>query len=183
MFLYQQVLGCELGWLDEMVRAKRPRRLPTILTRHEVQLLLNQLDGIAWMATMLLYGSGLRVLECLRLRVKDIDFERRELLVREGKGDKDRVTIPPAGVVTRLQATPTFSTVVAAVYTARPTVLRCPKRRRHRRCINRLTLLTSDFYKSQQTPKEEEIDDEQGRFSQNLQRGTGSVVGRFFQGL
>ncbi|MBI3784146.1 MAG: integron integrase [Deltaproteobacteria bacterium] len=104
LFLYQQVLGCEVGWLDDIVRAKRPRRLPTVLTREEVQLLLNQLDGVAWIATMLLYGSGLRVMECLRLRVKDIDFERRELVVREGKGDKDRVTMLSSAVIPRLEA-------------------------------------------------------------------------------
>ncbi len=102
LFLYQQVLECEVGWLDDIVRAKRPKRLPVVLTRQEVQTLFHKLDGVAWIGSMLLYGSGLRVLECLRLRVKDLDFERHEIVVREGKGDKDRVTMLPSGVVDRL---------------------------------------------------------------------------------
>jgi integron integrase len=102
--LYQQVLGCEPGWLDDIVRAKRGERLPVVLTREEVQALLAALDGVPWIMAMLLYGSGLRLMECLRLRVKDIEFTRREILVREGKGNKDRVTMLAAGVVAKLRA-------------------------------------------------------------------------------
>lgn len=102
LFLYKEVLGCDPGWLEGVVRAKRPRRLPVVLSRREVETLLAALDGTSWLMAMLLYGSGLRLMECLRLRVKDIDFERNEILVREGKGDKDRVTMLPAVVRERL---------------------------------------------------------------------------------
>jgi integron integrase len=104
LFLYKDVLDQDPGQLDDMVRAKGPRRLPVVLTRQEVHDLLAALDGISWMMGTLLYGSGLRLMECLRLRVKDLDFDRGEVLVREGKGDKDRVTILPAAVVSRLNA-------------------------------------------------------------------------------
>ena len=97
-----RLFGCDPGWLDDVVRAKRPRRLPVVLSRQEVEALLAALDGVAWIMAMLLYGSGLRLMECLRLRVKDIDFARGEILVREGKGDKDRVTMLPAAVKDRL---------------------------------------------------------------------------------
>lgn len=93
LFLYKEVLGKDPGWLDDVVRAKRPQRLPVVLTRPEVRDLLNQLSGVPWIMAMLLYGSGLRLMECSRLRVKDVDFERGEILVREGKGNKDRVTM------------------------------------------------------------------------------------------
>ena len=98
LFLYKEVLGTDPGWLDDVVRAKRPRRLPVVLTRPEVEALLAVLDGVSWIMAMVLYGSGLRVLECLRLRVKDIDFTRNEILVRDGKGEKDRVTMLAAAV-------------------------------------------------------------------------------------
>ena len=98
LFLYREVLGCDPGWLDGIVRAKRPQRLPVVLTGHEVAALLAQLDGVKRLMVMLLYGSGLRLLECLHLRVKDLDFERNEIVVREGKGNKDRVTMLPAAV-------------------------------------------------------------------------------------
>jgi integrase len=104
LFLYQQVLGCDPGWLDEIVRAKRPERLPVVLTRDEVQALLAALDGVPWIMAMLLYGVGLRLMECLRLRVKDIEFTRNEIVVREGKGNKDRVTMLPGAVKDPLQA-------------------------------------------------------------------------------
>jgi integrase len=99
LFLYKDVLDQDPGWLDEVVRAKRPRRLPVVLTRQEVQALLAALDGVSWIMGTLLYGSGLRLMECLRLRVKDVDIGRGEVLVREGKGDKDRVTMLPTAVV------------------------------------------------------------------------------------
>ena len=98
LFLYKDVLECDPGWLDDVVRAKRPQRLPVVLTRQEVEGLLAALDGVPWIMAMLLYGSGLRLMECLRLRAKDLDFARNEILVREGKGDKDRVTMLPAAV-------------------------------------------------------------------------------------
>jgi len=104
LFLYQQVLGCEPGWLDGIVRAKRGERLPVVLTCAEVQALLAALDGVAWIMAMLLYGAGLRLMECLRLRVKDIEFCRNEIVVREGKGNKDRVTMLPGVVKDPLQA-------------------------------------------------------------------------------
>ena len=103
LFLYQGVLGCNPGWLDDVVRAKRAERLPVVLTRQEVQSLLAVLDGVPWIMAMLLYGSGLRLMECLRLRVKDIDFTRCEIVVREGKGNKDRVTMLSAAVVSKLR--------------------------------------------------------------------------------
>ncbi|RMH30926.1 MAG: integron integrase, partial [Nitrospirae bacterium] len=95
LFLYRQVLGREVGELGELVRARRERRLPEVLTRREVEAVLNQLSGDYWLIASLLYGTGLRLMECLRLRVKDVDFERGEILVRNGKGAKDRVTMLP----------------------------------------------------------------------------------------
>src|SRR6266567_1018404 len=88
LFLYKQVLGRDLGWLDGMTRAKRPVRLPTVLSLQEVQGLLSELSGTALLMAGLLYGAGLRHFECLRLRVKDVDFNYRQILVREGKGPK-----------------------------------------------------------------------------------------------
>jgi integron integrase len=95
LFLYKQVLGRELGWFDDLVRAKRPVRLPVVLTRGEVTALLGQLKGAHWLMASVLYGAGLRLMECLRLRVKDIDIAYRQILVRDGKGGKDRVTMLP----------------------------------------------------------------------------------------
>jgi integron integrase len=96
--LYRHVLGQNLGWLEDVVRAKRPQRLPIVLTRPEVKALLGALDGVHWIMASLLYGAGLRLLECLRLRVKDIDFASQQILVHEGKGNKDRRTMLPAAV-------------------------------------------------------------------------------------
>jgi integron integrase len=92
-----------LPWLDNVTQAKAPKRMPVVLNKQEVQALLNRLDGTLWLIGSLLYGSGLRVMECLRLRVKDIDFVKREILVREGKGFKDRVTMLPAALVEPLK--------------------------------------------------------------------------------
>src|SRR5262249_26324343 len=86
LFLYRHVLGTELPWLDDLVRAKRPARLPVVLTREEVAAILQHLQGVKRLAAALLYGSGLRLLECLRLRVKDLDLARHEIIVRAGKG-------------------------------------------------------------------------------------------------
>jgi integron integrase len=103
LFLYREVLGVKLDWLDSIVWSKKPKRLPTVLTREEVRAVLARLDGPCWIVVMLMYGSGLRLLECLRLRVKDIDFGYHQITVREGKGNKDRVTMLPSAVETRRQ--------------------------------------------------------------------------------
>jgi integron integrase len=99
LFLYQEVLGRELEWLGNVVHAKRPERLPVVLTRAEVRGLLEKMSGPASLAASLLYGSGLRLLEALHLRVKDIDLSRRELVVRDGKGRKDRMTMIPEALL------------------------------------------------------------------------------------
>jgi integron integrase len=93
LFLYREVLEKELPWMDGMVRAKRPAHVPVVLTSNEVRTLLAQLDGTRWLAASLLYATGMRLLEGLRLRVKDVDFERREITVRDGKGGRDRRTM------------------------------------------------------------------------------------------
>ncbi len=98
LFLYREVLEQELPWLDEIVRAKSPERVPVVLTRDEVQAVIDGLDGPTRLLTLLLYGSGLRLLEALRLRVKDVDFKRSQITVRSGKGGKDRVTMLPGAV-------------------------------------------------------------------------------------
>lgn len=103
LFLYKQVLAVELPWLDNVVRARTPQRVPVVLARQEVQALLAELDGQFHLVAQLLYGSGLRLMEALRLRVKDVDFEYAQVVVRDGKGQKDRVTILPDGVVAPLR--------------------------------------------------------------------------------
>jgi integron integrase len=103
LFLYKQVLGCELPWLDGLQRSSRPPRLPTVLTRGEVERLLKNLHGTHWLAASLLYGSGLRVMEAMQLRVKDLDFAYRQILVRDGKGEKDRVTMLPGSLLDPLR--------------------------------------------------------------------------------
>lgn len=104
LFLYKHVLYVELPWLDEIVRAKPRRHLPAVLTRGEVAEVLGQLHGTPRLMSSLLYGSGLRLLECCQLRVKDLDFERQTITVRQAKGGKDRVTVLPAGLVPALRA-------------------------------------------------------------------------------
>lgn len=101
LFLYQHVLEKPLGSIDAL-RAKRPKRLPVMLSRDEVRAVLGRIEGVHRLMAELMYGSGLRLLECCRLRVKDVDFDRRQIVVREGKGDKDRVVPLPASVVERL---------------------------------------------------------------------------------
>jgi integron integrase len=96
VFLYREVLLSPLGKMEPFVRAKRPKNLPIVLTKAEVQSVLKHMEGVPWLVALLLYGSGLRLLECLTLRVKDLDFERMEIRVRRGKGQKDRVTMLPA---------------------------------------------------------------------------------------
>jgi len=96
LFLYREVLGIKLPWMENVVRAKRTRRLPVVLSKGEVALLLRNLAGREWLMAALMYGSGLRLMECLRLRVKDVDLARNEIIVRCGKGGKDRRTVLPA---------------------------------------------------------------------------------------
>jgi integron integrase len=98
------VLGCELPWLDGVTSAKRPQRLPVILTRDEVDRVLDRMSGTSGLLARLLYGAGLRLMEAARLRVKDVDLVRREILVRDGKGAKDRVTMLPAILIEPLKA-------------------------------------------------------------------------------
>src|SRR5262245_33521403 len=104
LFLYREVLGIELPWLDDVVRAKRPVHLPVVLTREEVRAVLQHLDGVPRLMAVLLYGAGLRLLECCRLRVKDVDFATSQLTIRDGKGHKDRATMLPASVKAELSA-------------------------------------------------------------------------------
>ena len=104
VFLYHQVLDQDLGSIGEFARAKRPQRLPTVLTRDEVSRLLAGLDGTYRLIARLLYGTGMRLLEGLRLRVKDLDFDRNQIIIRDGKGEKDRVTMLPASLQTELRA-------------------------------------------------------------------------------
>ena len=96
LFLYAVVLGQRLGWMNEIVRAQRPARLPVVMSRDEVSSLLSRLHGPVWLMASLMYGAGLRLLECVELRVKDLNFDRGELTIRDGKGGKDRVTMLPA---------------------------------------------------------------------------------------
>jgi site-specific recombinase XerD len=95
VFLYEQVIGEPIGTLGEFTRAKRPKRLPVVLTRAEVNCLLDALTGTYRLMAGLLYGSGLRLMECVRLRAKDVDFAHNQIMVRDGKGQKDRVTVLP----------------------------------------------------------------------------------------
>jgi len=103
LFLYKEVLDQPLPWLDQIERAKRPARLPTVLSVAEVQRLLAQMDGTKWLMASLLYGAGLRLRECLKLRVKDLDFDYGQILVRDAKGGKDRVTMLPQSVIEPLR--------------------------------------------------------------------------------
>ncbi len=95
VFLYHQVLKADPGDFGDVVRAKKPKRLPVVLSREEVAAVLLNLHGEEWLMANLLYGSGLRLMECLRLRVKDLDFSQGEVVIREGKGDKDRRSMLP----------------------------------------------------------------------------------------
>jgi len=103
LFLYRRVLLREIGWVDGITRAKPSRKLPVVLSRDEIKRLLDQLEGAKWLMASLMYGAGLRLLECARLRVKDIDFDRRQIAVRSGKGKKDRITLLPESIVQTLK--------------------------------------------------------------------------------
>jgi integron integrase len=104
LFLYKEVLMVDLPWLEGVTRAKKPRRLPVVLSREEVRQVLAHMEGTFHLMASLMYGTGMRLMECVRLRVKDVDFVRHEILVREGKGNKDRVTMLPVSLVPALQA-------------------------------------------------------------------------------
>lgn len=104
LYLYKEVLQVQLPWLDEVVQAKAPKRLPVVLTPSEVRELLMHMQGTTGLVARLLYGTGMRLLEALRLRVKDVEFSRREIVIREGKGNKDRVTVLPENLMADLQA-------------------------------------------------------------------------------
>ncbi|MBN1477248.1 integron integrase [Candidatus Sumerlaeota bacterium] len=103
LFLYRHVLGREVGDLGEVIRARKSRRLPVVMTRDEVKAVLANLSGDKWLMASLMCGAGLRLMECLRLRVQDIDFSRNEILVRDGKGAKDRITMLPTSLKAPLQ--------------------------------------------------------------------------------
>ncbi len=103
LFLYREVLRIDLPWMENVVRAKRPQRVPSVLSREEVRRLLALMEGRPRLLAALLYGSGLRLMECLRLRVKEVDFARNEIVVRDGKGGKDRRTVLPARLADELK--------------------------------------------------------------------------------
>lgn len=104
LFLYRHVIGREVHDLTDLIRAKRKQRAPVVLSRDEISLILHHLRGLPYLATVLMYGAGLRLLECLELRVQDLDFDRGEIMVRQGKGGKDRRTILPQAAVDLLRA-------------------------------------------------------------------------------
>ena len=104
LFLYREILKIQLPWLDEVVAAKVSKRLPVVLTQVETRRLLESTSGTMGLIASLLYGTGMRLLEGLRLRVKDVEFSRREIIVREGKGNKDRVTVLPENLILPLKA-------------------------------------------------------------------------------
>ena len=103
LFLYRDVLAIDLPWLQNVARAKRPARLPVVLTRREVAAVLDRMSGTHGLMARLLYGTGMRLMECMRLRVQDVDFERAEIVASDGKGVKDRVTMLPQALLAPLQ--------------------------------------------------------------------------------
>lgn len=103
LFMYREVLKIELPWMDRIERAKKPARLPVVFTRAEVKSLLAQLDGTLWLMASLIYGTGMRLMECVRLRVKDVDFHYKQIVIRDAKGQKDRVTMLPEILIDSLR--------------------------------------------------------------------------------
>ncbi|MEA3347179.1 MAG: integron integrase [Candidatus Auribacterota bacterium] len=103
LFLYRDLLKRDVGWLDDVERAKKPARLPVVLSKDEAKAILIRLEGVKWLMANLLYGSGLRLMECIRLRVKDLDFQYNQITVRDAKGQKDRVTMLPDSLQEALQ--------------------------------------------------------------------------------
>lgn len=104
LFLYREILKVDLPWMDNVVRAKRSRRIPVVLSPDEVRRLLAMMDGQSWLMAALLYGTGMRLMECVRLRIKDVDFARNEIVVRDGKGAKDRRVPLPRKLIDHLRA-------------------------------------------------------------------------------
>ena len=102
LFLYKKVLQVDLEWIDDVVRAKRPKRLSVVLTKTEVNSLLSAMTGTSSIVVRLLYGTGMRLMEAVRLRIQDVDFEQNQIVVRSGKGDKDRITMLPASMADEL---------------------------------------------------------------------------------
>lgn len=103
LFLYREILEQQLPWMDEVIRAKKPKRLPVVLSKTEVAKIFDRMDGTHGLIARLLYGTGMRIMECCRLRIQDIDFDRSEILIRNGKGAKDRVTMLPESLVKPLR--------------------------------------------------------------------------------
>lgn len=103
LFLYKEVLGIDLPWIEGLSRPKRPPKRPVVLTQTEVKLVLEQMSGVYQLVARMLYGTGMRLFECAQLRIKDVDLQRREVLVREGKGGKDRITVLPLSLVQLLR--------------------------------------------------------------------------------
>lgn len=103
LFLYRYIVGREIGDLGEVIRARKPKHVPVVMTREEVRAVLNHMSGDKWLMALLMYGAGLRLMECLRLRVQDVDFSRNEIAVRDGKGAKDRITMLPKALKKPLQ--------------------------------------------------------------------------------
>ena len=103
LFLYQAILGVDLPWLANVAQAKAPKRLPVVLTEREVQATLGRMEGTVGLMARLMYSTGMRLMECVRLRVKDVDFARRQIVIREGKGYKDRVTMLPESLAPALK--------------------------------------------------------------------------------
>jgi integron integrase len=103
LFLYREVLDQMLPWMDDVIRAKKPQRLPVVLSQQDVRKVLNLMQGMHGLIARVLYGTGMRIMECCRLRVQDIDFDRGEILIRNGKGAKDRVTMLPVSLVEPLK--------------------------------------------------------------------------------
>ena len=104
LFLYKDVLKQDIEWITDVVRAKRPKRLPVVLSRDEVMQLLSHIEGTNLLVAQLLYGTGMRLMEGIRLRIKDINFEYSQIIIREGKGNKDRVTMLPERLIEPLKA-------------------------------------------------------------------------------
>jgi integron integrase len=103
LFLYRSVIGREVGDLTGVIRARKQKRLPVVLTREEVRALLEEMDSVCWLAASLMYGTGLRLTECLTMRVQDVDFARGQVTVRDGKGGKDRITMLPESLAEELR--------------------------------------------------------------------------------
>ena len=103
LFLYREVLQIHIDALQDIVRAKRTNRIPVVFAKPEIESILHHLEGTPWLVCALLYGSGMRLLECLHLRIKDIDFQRKQISLREGKGEKDRITLLPISLIPHLE--------------------------------------------------------------------------------